>query len=85
MHVWLAVTVPTFLLRTNKSFSKTLVNLDCNLNDSLMKRCLSLPGSHLLTLSNATQGPFHIAATVWNEGREGGGIVVEKTAQDLSE
>lgn len=69
VHVWLAVTVPTFLMHTNKSLRQTGVNLDYNLNDSLMKMCLSLPGSHLLTLSNTTQSPFHITATVWNEGR----------------
>lgn len=46
-----------------KGFSQTGVAVD-----SLMKMCLSLPGSHLLALSNTTQGAFHITATVWNEG-----------------
>lgn len=50
--------------------------IDYNLNDSLIKK-LFISGQvckkkqpHLLTISNATQGPFHIAPTVWYEGEK---------------
>lgn len=52
-----------------------------------LKSYLSPAGSvkktHLLTISNAAQGPFHITPAVWYEGENEGGKCCENTEQDL--